>query len=58
MTDLQQKLIDFATYVLTSMENTEDWGPDMNDDHAAIAHHLNLAHTNDDGYFRANQTNP
>ncbi len=52
MTRKQQKLIDFAEYVLRSMEYTKEWDADMTDDFADIARHLGLSDTDEQGYFR------
>lgn len=52
MTEKQQAMIDFAEYAIRALENEEDWSAETIDDIANTAINLDLAYTNDDGYFR------
>jgi len=51
-----QKLIEFALYVLGVLERDSEWSADTTDQIAFKALALDLADTDDDGMFRVNET--
>jgi hypothetical protein len=47
-----KKLVAFAKFVLTHLENEEEWNADTTDDIAKMAYHMELAETGEHGMFQ------
>jgi len=45
-------LIAFAEFVLTHLENQEEWSADTTDNIAEMAYHMELAETGENGMFQ------
>jgi hypothetical protein len=52
ISEKESKLIAFAKFVLTHLENQEEWNADTTDDIAKMAYHMELAETGEDGMFQ------
>jgi hypothetical protein len=54
-TEKESTLIAFAEFVLTHLENEEEWSADTTDDIANMAFHMELAETGEHGLFRVKE---
>jgi len=52
ISEKESKLIAFAEFVLTHLENQEEWNADTTDDIAKMAYHMELAETGEHGMFQ------